>query len=155
MNTLIDSDKESSRRSKKKAVVGIDIGGTQIKMAAFSATGKMVNQRVRETNDRLGTGVPEFAEIVRKLLMELNEPEIAFGIASPGLPSGNGRSIAHQPAKLNGQPLDQYWISHTALVNGGNLEVGLGPTASRWGSLLALIKMGVLILTFLFLTGLP
>jgi hypothetical protein len=40
MNLLIDSERESPRGSETK-VVGIDIGGTEIKMAAFSAARKM------------------------------------------------------------------------------------------------------------------
>ena len=42
-------------------------------------------------------------------------------------------NIYIQSAKLNGQPLDQYWIPHTAVVNGGELEVVLGPQPSQWG----------------------
>jgi predicted alpha-1,2-mannosidase len=38
-----------------------------------------------------------------------------------------------QSAKLNGQALDQCWIPHAALVDGGRLELVLGPNPSRWG----------------------
>ena len=39
-----------------------------------------------------------------------------------------------QSAKLNGQPLDQYWFPHAALVSGGTLELELGPKPSRWAA---------------------
>ena len=38
-----------------------------------------------------------------------------------------------QSAKLNGQLLKQWWFPHTNLVNGGTLEIDLGPQPSRWG----------------------
>ena len=39
-----------------------------------------------------------------------------------------------QSAKLNGRALNKYWIPHTAVVNGGNLEIVLGPNPSPWGA---------------------
>jgi predicted alpha-1,2-mannosidase len=39
-----------------------------------------------------------------------------------------------QTAKLDGKDLDQYWIPHSALVNGGELELVLGPKPSHWGA---------------------
>lgn len=37
-----------------------------------------------------------------------------------------------QSAKLNGQPLNQFWFPHRELVNGGKLELDLGPHPSSW-----------------------
>ena len=39
-----------------------------------------------------------------------------------------------QSATLNGQPLNQYWFPHASLVNGGSLELKLGPQPSRWAA---------------------
>jgi predicted alpha-1,2-mannosidase len=39
-----------------------------------------------------------------------------------------------QSAKLNGQPLNQFWFAHTNLVNGGTLELELGSQPSRWAA---------------------
>jgi len=39
-----------------------------------------------------------------------------------------------QSAKLNGQPLNQFWFAHTKLVNGGALEIELGPKPSHWAA---------------------
>ncbi|MGN6553379.1 MAG: GH92 family glycosyl hydrolase [Verrucomicrobiota bacterium] len=44
------------------------------------------------------------------------------------------QNIYIQSARLNGRPLNQYWFSHEALVNGGELELELGPEPNRnWG----------------------
>ena len=51
-------------------LIGIDIGGTQIKMGAFSSDGAMLAQWTRETGDRPTAGVPAFAETVRQMLRE-------------------------------------------------------------------------------------
>jgi glucokinase len=82
--------------------IGLDIGGTQIKAAAFSPAGKMLGQWQRETGDRPGPGVPLFAETVRQLLATVAGPETRIGIAAPGLAAKDGRSIAFQPGKLHG-----------------------------------------------------
>jgi putative alpha-1,2-mannosidase len=44
-------------------------------------------------------------------------------------------NIYIQSAKLNGKVLDRYWIPHSTLVNGGELELVLGPKPSHWGAM--------------------
>jgi predicted alpha-1,2-mannosidase len=40
-----------------------------------------------------------------------------------------------QSARLNGKPLDKPWFYHSELVNGGNLELKMGPKPNmKWGS---------------------
>ena len=39
-----------------------------------------------------------------------------------------------QSAKLNGRPLHEFWFPHTNLVQGGTLEIELGPQPSRWAA---------------------
>lgn len=39
-----------------------------------------------------------------------------------------------QSAKLNDQPLNQFWFPHSELINGGTLEIQLGPKPSKWGA---------------------
>lgn len=38
-----------------------------------------------------------------------------------------------QSARLNGQPLQNVWISHEMIMNGGLLEFVMGPKPSQWG----------------------
>jgi glucokinase len=83
-------------------LIGIDIGGTQIKMGAFSAEGKMLMQRISETGDRPTAGAPAFAETVRRMLREADAPEACVGVAAPGVAAKDGRSIAYQPGKMHG-----------------------------------------------------
>jgi glucokinase len=83
-------------------LIGIDIGGTQIKMGAFSPDGAMLGQWTRETGDRPTAGVPAFAETVRQMLREADAPDTHVGIAAPGVAAKDGRSIAYQPGKMHG-----------------------------------------------------
>jgi glucokinase len=83
-------------------LIGIDIGGTQIKMGAFSSDGAMLAQWTRETGDRPTAGVPAFAETVRQMLREADAPGARVCIAAPGVAAKDGRSIAYQPGKMHG-----------------------------------------------------
>jgi len=83
-------------------LIGIDIGGTQIKMGAFSPDGAMLGQSTRETGDRPTAGVPAFAVTVRQMLREADASDACVGIAAPGVAAKNGRSIAYQPGKMHG-----------------------------------------------------
>jgi putative alpha-1,2-mannosidase len=43
-------------------------------------------------------------------------------------------NIYIQSARLNGQPLNRCWIEHSELIQGGKLELTLGPTPNKeWG----------------------
>ena len=83
-------------------LIGIDIGGTQIKMGAFSPDGAVLGQWTRETGDRPTPGVPAFAETVRQMLREAGAADACMGIAAPGVAAKDGRSIAYQPGKMHG-----------------------------------------------------
>lgn len=83
-------------------LIGIDIGGTQIKMGAFSPDGAVLGQWTRETGDRPTAGAPAFAETVRQMLREADAADACMGIAAPGVAAKDGRSIAYQPGKMHG-----------------------------------------------------
>ena len=83
-------------------LIGIDIGGTQIKMGAFSPDGAVLGQWTRETGDRPTAGVPAFAETVCQMLREADAADACMGIAAPGVAAKDGRSIAYQPGKMHG-----------------------------------------------------
>ncbi|HEY1661677.1 MAG TPA: ROK family protein [Verrucomicrobiae bacterium] len=78
------------------------MGGTQIKMAAFSPEGKMVEKWTCQTNDQIENGIPLYAETARRMLSEIAAPDACIGIATPGLVAKDGRSIASQPGKMQG-----------------------------------------------------
>jgi glucokinase len=83
-------------------LIGLDIGGTQIKMAVFSPDGKMIGHWIRETGDCPVAGVPGFAKTVRYMLAEFVAPGAFIGIAAPGVVAGNERSVTFQPCKMHG-----------------------------------------------------
>ena len=86
--------------------IGIDIGGTQIKAAAFLPDGSVVAQRTAPTADGADAGhPPQFAVNVRTLVRELESlagPTAHIGLSAPGLASNDHRSISHMPGRLNG-----------------------------------------------------
>ena len=86
----------------KYRLIGLDIGGTMIKMAAFSPEGKMIQNWSRDTNDQSGLAIPAFAESAREMLRKFAAPDAQIGIAAPGLAASDSRSIAFQPGKMHG-----------------------------------------------------
>ena len=44
------------------------------------------------------------------------------------------KNIYVQQAKLNGQPLDRAWFRHREIVDGGTLELTMGPKPTKWGT---------------------
>jgi glucokinase len=87
-------------------VIGVDIGGTQIKAAAFSSEGETLHQLVAPTNDAPGSSPPQFA-VHAKNLVEGLEALIGtrvkhVGISAPGLAARDGRSIAYMPGRMHG-----------------------------------------------------
>lgn len=54
-----------------------------------------------------------------------------FRIEAKGL---SGENIYIQSARLNGQPLDNVWISHGDIMRGGELEFVMGSTPGKWGT---------------------
>jgi len=88
--------------TSSKSLVGIDLGGTQIKAATFNTDGTMIRRWTRNTDERSTNGIPGFAKTVRQLLREISQPDAQVGIAAPGVAAKNGRSIAHQPNKMRG-----------------------------------------------------
>lgn len=83
-------------------LIGIDLGGTQIKVAAFTPQGQLRATWTRATEDRLVNGVPQFARAVRELLAEIAPAACPVGIAAPGVPAAHERWIEFQPGKLVG-----------------------------------------------------
>ena len=47
--------------------------------------------------------------------------------------NNSDKNIYVQSARLNGKPYDKSYIYYKDIVNGGTLELTMGPQASRWG----------------------
>lgn len=54
----------------------------------------------------------------------------SFEIKAHGLSEKN---IYIQSVRLNGKPMADVWITHSAIVEGGSLEFEMGPEPSEWG----------------------
>ncbi len=87
--------------------VGIDLGGTQIKALAFSVEGDLLHRETHPTRDgeRLD-GVPAWADTIRRLLRSwtarFGVEADRVGLAAPGLPARDGRSIESMPLRMDG-----------------------------------------------------
>jgi glucokinase len=89
-------------------VIGIDIGGTNIKAALFdSKTGACLKRQTAPTRDREKVGdLPAWAESVRLLVMGFEdacgEHNLPVGISAPGLASRDGSCIRRMPERMAG-----------------------------------------------------
>ncbi len=88
-------------------LAGIDLGGTQIKAAAFSVDGRRLASALRPTRDGESEGdEPAFAAEARRALAELVEAvgsrPAAIGVAAPGLAARDESHIAFIPGRLIG-----------------------------------------------------
>ena len=88
-------------------LVGIDLGGTTIKAAAFSPDGTRLASATRPTGDGEcdTAGLPAWQTRAADLVRELEGtagPASAIGISAPGLAARDGRSIACMPGRMAG-----------------------------------------------------
>jgi glucokinase len=80
--------------------IGIDFGGTNIKVVAVDAAGRAVEPHVRKTPDRAGT-MPDWIDAIRATITEFEQsqkrPADFVGMAFPGLAAEDGSSIVWCP----------------------------------------------------------
>src|SRR5947208_1252249 len=98
--------------SDPEVFVGVDVGGTNIKAVAFSSTGEVLSDTGMPTAD---DGTKAWLDRTRPKLLDLlagYAKPVTLGVAAPGLPAQDGRSIAHMPGRLAGiEGLDwQEWL---------------------------------------------
>jgi glucokinase len=84
-------------------LLGIDLGGSSVKAAVLTPEGGMIT----EANRAFDVDRPlQFARVVRDVARELIAAQggdlRAVGMSAPGLPAGDGRSIAYLPNRLPG-----------------------------------------------------
>lgn len=85
------------------AVLGIDLGGTNVKGLALSPAGEPLAEVDEPTGDAGGTTWRDSVRrAVARLEHELGGRAPALGLAAPGLPARDGCSIAHMPGRLAG-----------------------------------------------------
>ena len=94
-------------------LVGLDVGGTQIKAAAYSMEGALVTEEgLRTQDDGSGAWMERARSVVRTVLAHC-EGQATIGVAAPGLPSKDRRVMAFMPGRLQGlEGLDwQQWLA--------------------------------------------
>jgi glucokinase len=101
--------------------IGVDLGGTNIKIVAVSEQGKMLERATSQTQ----TDSPGFwVETIRQKINEIErgqaESACWIGLAAPGLAAHDSLSIASMPGKLRGLEglnwTDSLQISHQVPV---------------------------------------
>src|SRR4029453_18643221 len=82
--------------------IGIDLGGTNIKLASVSESGDTLEARSFETRDTEG----RWAELIREAVHALeSDPDFrasAIGIATPGLPTPDLQRVGALQGRLHG-----------------------------------------------------
>jgi glucokinase len=83
-------------------LLGLDIGGTALKAIAFNTHGKILSEETVPTED---DGTEKWLNNVRALFQKVAGnlgSSMRVGVAAPGLPSRDGKSIASMPGRLAG-----------------------------------------------------
>ncbi len=82
--------------------IGVDLGGTNIKIAVVSNDGELIDYRTCDTADQQGSWAQTIKQNMDAIQKERGASACHIGIASPGLAAKDGRSIAHMQGRLNG-----------------------------------------------------
>jgi glucokinase len=83
--------------------IGLDLGGTNIKGLAVTIAGKVLAETAVPTGDRGGrTWTRNVRRCFERLRNVRGENPEFIGLAAPGLPARDFRSIAHMPGRLAG-----------------------------------------------------
>lgn len=132
--------------------IGLDIGGTNIKALAFTPDGEtLAAESVLTSDDGTGQWRERARAAVQSVLARSPAPA-RVGVAAPGLPARDGRSIAFMPGRLPGlEGLDwQQWLELEAPVTVFNDaraallgEVWLGAARGTANAVLLTLGTGV------------
>src|SRR5437899_11895480 len=92
---------EANCMSNHHSPIGLDIGGTQIKAAAFAADGAVLDEKSAPTGDDGSREWMERARAVARSVTAKRAAPACVGVAAPRLPSADRRSIAFMPGRLH------------------------------------------------------
>ncbi|HOA37861.1 MAG TPA: ROK family protein [Flavihumibacter sp.] len=86
-----------------KKAIGIDLGGTRIKVVLTDEAGNLLHREYADTCDDVdAVWKPKVAEIVTVLQQQLTGEPHAIGISAPGLPNKENTAIAYMPGRMPG-----------------------------------------------------
>lgn len=84
-------------------IIGIDLGGTNVKGLVITQTGEVIKQHYIPTKDTGdGSWRNNVKEMADYLQAYLGEPASGIGLSAPGLPDAQNRCISFLPNRLNG-----------------------------------------------------
>jgi glucokinase len=85
-----------------KYAIGIDVGGTNIKIAAVTEQGVILSQASIPTDeaDGVNTWVTRIGAQIDKITSKQGGPAAWIGVCCPGLPARDGRSIAWMQGRM-------------------------------------------------------
>lgn len=86
----------------KSYSVGVDLGGTNIKIVVVSNEGELLEYLTCDTADAQGSWAQTIKQNLHQIHHDLKATPCHVGIAAPGLAASDGRSIAHMQGRLNG-----------------------------------------------------
>lgn len=84
-------------------IIGIDLGGTRIKVVAIDRFGNLLYQSYYPTNEESDKAWKmTISAAVGKIRKEINCQHTVIGISAPGLPNSDNSAIACMPGRLQG-----------------------------------------------------
>ena len=82
--------------------IGIDLGGTNIKIVVLSNEGEALDYITCDTGDADGLWAETIKRNVQMIQAQRGRPPCHIGVASPGLAAKDGKSIAYMRGRLEG-----------------------------------------------------
>jgi glucokinase len=82
--------------------VGVDLGGTNIKIVVVTSEGELLEYLTCDTADAQRSWAKTIKENLHRIQHDRQATPCHVGIAAPGLAAMDGRSIAHMQGRLNG-----------------------------------------------------
>src|SRR6187455_963776 len=88
--------------SDAQAFVGLDVGGTRMKVLAFDRQARtLAEESITTEDDGTRVWMDRASGVMRRVMDRVPRPA-RIGVAAPGLPAADGRSIAVMPGRLAG-----------------------------------------------------
>lgn len=82
--------------------IGVDLGGTNIKIVAISNDGNVLEYLTCDTADAEGSWAQTIKHNVDQIQSQRGQSPCHIGLAAPGLAASDGRSIAYMQGRLKG-----------------------------------------------------
>src|SRR5262245_59263306 len=82
--------------------IGIDLGGTNIKIVVISNEGNVLDFLTCDTADAEGSWAQTIKKKIESIQQQRGESPCHIGLAAPGLAARDGRSIAYMQGRLAG-----------------------------------------------------